>query len=109
MVTNLAMARLFKHNMQSLGHNIPLGDDTTMNFSTDVGNVSQLVPTIQPLVSVAPADVLIHTPQFAEVAATEDALRRLLEAGKAMAMTAVDLLASPETLAGVREEFRKRK
>jgi amidohydrolase len=109
MVTNLTMARLFRQNMKSLGRPIRLGDNAVMNFSTDVGNVSRLVPTIQPLVQIAPEDVLIHTPQFARAAASDEALRRLLDAAKTMAMTAIDLLASPETRASVQEEFRKGK
>jgi len=109
MVSNITLARLFHENMQSLGQAIRLGDNTVMNFSTDVGNVSQLVPTIQPLVAIAPDGVMIHTPQFAKTAATEDALRLMLVAAKAMAMTAIDLLASPETVAKVREEFLKGK
>jgi amidohydrolase len=109
MASNVTMARLFKQNMQSLGRNIRLGEDIMMNFSTDVGNVSQLVPTIQPLVSIAPDDVLIHTPRFAEAAGSDGALLCLLDAAKAMAMTAADLLASPETVASVQEEFRKGK
>jgi len=109
MFNNLTMARLFKQNMQSLGRSIRLGDNTMMTFSTDVGNVSQLVPTIQPLVAIAPQDIQLHTPQFARVAASEDGLRGLLDAARAMAMTVVDLLAGPETAGKVWEEFRKGK
>jgi hypothetical protein len=80
-----------------------------LNFSTDVGNVSQLVPTIQPLVAIAPEGVMIHTPQFARAAATEGSLRCLLDAARAMAMTAIDLLSNSKTLAKVKEEFLKGK
>ena len=107
MFNNLTMARLFRQNMQSLGRGIRLGGNTMITFSTDVGNVSQLLPTIQPMVAIAPDDVLIHTPQFAKAAASEDGLRGLLDAAKAMAMTVVDLLASTETVEKVQEEFRK--
>lgn len=109
MNNNMTIARLFKANMKSLGRSIPLGDNTMTTFSTDVGNVSQILPTIQPLVSIAPDDVMIHTPGFAEVADTEDALLVILDASRAMAMTVVDLLASPETVEQVRKEFRKEK
>jgi amidohydrolase len=105
MMSNVALAKLFHENMRSLGHAISLGTNTMMYFSTDVGNVSQLVPTIQPLVAIAPESVLIHTPRFARAAATEDALRRMLDAAKAMAMTAIDLFTSPETMEKVRAEF----
>jgi amidohydrolase len=107
MLNNLTMAELFRSNFGSLGRDVPLGDTTIMNFSTDVGNVSQLVPTIQPLVSIAPDDVLIHSPRFAEAAATSDALDCFLDAARAMAMTAVDLLADPEIMEKARDDFRK--
>jgi metal-dependent amidase/aminoacylase/carboxypeptidase family protein len=103
------MARLFQKNMRSLGRRIPLGDAGRWGGSTDVGNVSRLVPTIQPLMPVGPENVLIHTPEFTEVSGLDDALRRMLDAAKAMAMTAVDLLSSPETLEKVRKEFLKGK
>ncbi len=109
MLNNLTMARLFRRNMKSLGHNIRLGDATLWGGSTDVGNVSQLVPAIQPLVAIAPDDVLIHSPQFAQAAASEAGLRCLLDAAKAMAMTVVDLLADPEIAAKVQDEFRRGK
>jgi len=107
MLNNLTLARLFKQNMQSLGRKMRLGDATLKSFSTDVGNVSQLVPAIQPLVAIAPADVLMHSPQFALAAASEAGLRGLLDAAKTMAMMVVDLLAGPEIVAGVKGEFRR--
>jgi amidohydrolase len=109
MVSNVALGRLFHDNMRSLGRPVALGENTVLNFSTDVGNVSQLVPAIQPLVAIAPTDVMIHTPQFARAAATEDALRLMLDAARAMAMTAVDLLSRPETMEKVKAEFLKSK
>ncbi len=109
MLNNLTLARLFRQNMKSLGRNIPLGDAAVRTFSTDVGNVSQILPTIQPLVAIAPADVLIHSPQFSLAASSEAGLRCLLDAAKAMAMTVVDLLANPEIAAEVQEEFRRGK
>jgi amidohydrolase len=107
MAANLTMARLFRRNLQSLGRSVALGEDTPMNFSTDVGNVSRLVPTIQPLIGIAAGNVLIHTPEFAAAAASEQGLRSLLDAARAMAMTAVDLLAVPENAEKVVEEFCK--
>lgn len=106
MLNNLTLAEIFRSNFKSLGRDIPLGDTTTINFSTDVGNVSQLVPTIQPLVAIASDDVLIHSPRFAEAAASEAALGCLLDAARAMTMTAVDLLADPEKMEKARDDFR---
>ena len=84
-------------------------NSTGRSFSTDVGNVSQLVPAIQPLVAIAPANVLIHSPEFAAVAGSEAGISGILVVAKALAMTVVDLLANTEILAKVKEEFRRRK
>jgi len=104
---NLNMARLFRGNMKSLGRNIPIGENKTWGASSDVGNVSQLIPTIHPMVAIAPKSVLIHTPEFARAAASEEGVRFLLDAAKAMAMTLIDILGGPETLAAIKEEFRR--
>ena len=109
MLNNVTMAKLFRMNMKSLGHDFPLSSEDERSGSLDAGNVSQLVPAIHPTVAIAPLDVLVHSEGFAEVAATDAALRIMLGAAKALAMTAVDLLASPQTLAGVRAEFQKSK
>ncbi len=109
MINNMTMARLFQDNMKTLGHDIPLGGNTTWGGSTDVGNVSRLTPTIQPLVSIAPDDVLIHTPEFAQAAVSKNSLRSMLDAAKAMAMTLVDLLGNPDNLTAAREEFKRGK
>lgn len=108
MINNMTMARLFRGNMKALGYDIPLGDDKIWGGSSDVGNVSRLVPSIQPLVSIAPDDVLIHTPEFAVRTRTEESLRSMLDAAKAMAMTVIDLLGSPDNLEKAREEFTNR-
>ncbi len=107
MVSNVALAKLFHENMRSLGHPVDLGENKMLYFSTDVGNVSQLVPAIQPMVSIASSGAMIHTPRFAKAAATPEALLIMLGAAKAMAMTAVDLLADPVNLKNIRGEFRK--
>jgi len=109
MKNNLTLGRLFQQNMVTLGRRIPMGNNVKSSGSTDVGNVSQLLPAIQPMVSIAPNTVLTHSPEFAKIAATEDALRCMLDAAKAMAMTAIELLGSPETLEKVQAEFRKGK
>ena len=106
MKNSIAMANLFQQNMRTLNRN-PLLTETRDAFgSTDMGNVSHIVPTIQPYVAVG-GGVLIHSPEFTAAAASEDGIRGMLDAAKAMAMTAVDLLADPAIMARVREEFER--
>jgi len=73
--------------------------------SSDIGNVSQLVPSIHPLIAIAPAKIVTHSPQFAETAASEAGTQGLLDAAKALAMTVVELVANPGAVARVKEEF----
>lgn len=109
MRNNLTLARLFKQNMESLGRKVKLTDPSGAFGSTDMGNVSQLVPSIHPMVAIAPEEVLIHSPQFASAAASEAGTQGLLDGAKALAMTVVDLVAKPEIVTKIKEEFRQEK
>ena len=106
---NMTLAQLFNQNMQSLGRKMKLSDPSKTFGSTDMGNVSQLVPCIHPSVAIAPMEVVTHSPQFASAAASEAGIRGLLDAAKALSMTVVDLVANPEIVARVKEEFRQNK
>jgi amidohydrolase len=109
MRNNMTMAKLFRKNFQALGHSIPLGDISGSNGSSDVGNVSALTPAIQPYVGIAAENILIHSTEFEKVTGSKEAFKKMQDAGKAMAMTAADLLADRDTLHSVREEFEKSK
>ena len=103
---NLTLAQLFSLNIEYLGRKMPLSDSNQAFGSTDMGNVSQLVPSIHPFVAIAPVEVLIHSPEFTTAAASEVAIQGLLDAAKALAMTVVDLVASPEIVTKIRDEFK---
>ena len=107
MRNNLTLAQLFTQNMESLGRKVHLSDPKRAFGSTDMGNVSQLVPSIHPIVAIAPVEEGVHTPQFASAAASEAASHGLLDAAKALAMTVVDLTANPDIVIKIREEFQQ--
>ncbi len=73
--------------------------------STDMGNVSHLVPSIHPMIKVSPVHVSIHTPEFAGYARGDEGDRAVLDGAKAMAMTVADLWLRPEVLAEVKASF----
>jgi amidohydrolase len=105
MRNNAIMARLYAENMERIGHAVPIFDPEQSFGSTDMGNVSQIVPSIHTSVAIAPPGESEHTAEFAGYAATERGLTQSLRAADALAMTAIDLLASPDTLAAVKQEF----
>jgi amidohydrolase len=104
MRNNLSLAHLFIRNMESLGRRVHLGPKQRSG-STDMGNVSQIVPAIHPNVAIAPQGMSEHTPEFAAAAASETGHQAVLDGAKALALTVVDLLSDPETMSRVREEF----
>ena len=107
MRNNVTLARLFIQNMQSLGRQMPLSEPNHTFGSTDMGNVSQVVPSIHPFVAIAPKGVVNHSPQFVSAAASEAGTCGLLDAAKALAMTVVDLAANPEIVSKVKQEFQQ--
>jgi amidohydrolase len=106
MKNNMILAGLFKHNLQSLGRQVEAFDPHFGLGSTDMGNVSQEVPGIHATIAIAPLEALIHTPEFAAVAASQAGHKGLLDAAKAMAMTVADIL-QPETIDKIRQEFER--
>jgi len=105
MRNNLALAELFRRNLEALGRRVEFDNPGANLFSTDMGNVSQVVPSIHPTVAIASPGTLIHSLEFASAAASEAGYLGALDAAKAMAMTVVDILARPDMIATIREEF----
>jgi hypothetical protein len=56
-----------------------------------MGNVSYVVPSIHPMIAVAPPHVSIHTPEFADHSRGEAGDRAVIDGAKALAMTVIDL------------------
>ena len=72
--------------------------------SSDIGDVSQVVPAIHPNVPLTKG-VKVHTTQFAEATVSPDGHRALLEGVKALGLTTIELLGNPEKLRRIKEDF----
>jgi amidohydrolase len=106
MKNNVTLAQLFGQNLESLGRQVVPFDPRFGFGSTDMGNVSQLLPSIHPTIAIASPGVSIHTPEFAAATASEAGHEGLMDAAKAMAMTVADIL-QPGTLDKIRQEFHR--
>jgi amidohydrolase len=105
---NHAMLQAFAANAKQVGR--PMADPATGHRvvgSTDMGNVSQLTPSIHPMIQVAPMGVPIHSPEFTQYAGGVEGDRAVLDGAKALAMTVVDLWTDAAVLAAAREEFAR--
>ncbi|MFZ1058955.1 MAG: M20 family metallopeptidase [Candidatus Rokuibacteriota bacterium] len=104
---NVAMAALFEKNLERIDFLVDPEDPEAGYGSTDCGNVSQVIPTIHPYIRISPDGVPGHSREFAEWAKSPMARTGMVAAAKALAMTALDLLASPEELKKAKEEFAR--
>jgi len=104
MKSSRVLLDLFAANMTTVGlaEGEPIPD---RKGSSDVGNVSQVVPTIQPMIGIAPEGMAIHTREFAEAAIQPLARRGMVAAAKTMALTTYELLAHPAHVKAAKEEF----
>ncbi len=102
---NHALAATFSRHLERLGWPQDAAPERPRMGSTDMGDVSQVIPSIHPYVSIGPKNLSGHTVEFREAALSERGLAAMLAAAKAMALTAYDVLAQPELLARVRHDF----
>jgi metal-dependent amidase/aminoacylase/carboxypeptidase family protein len=101
--TNAPLAELYRANAERLGRELARSGNVV--GSTDMGNVSYLVPSIHPMIKVSPSDVAIHTRDFAGWAAAPEGDKAVLDGAKAMAMTVADLWLRPDVLDEARRAF----
>jgi amidohydrolase len=83
----------YRRNAESLGRAFPdLGDSFQRAAgSTDMGNVSLVMPAIHPAIGINSLPAVNHQPEFTAHCVTEVADKALIDGALAMAWTAVDL------------------
>lgn len=105
MWTNPALAAAYRTNLSTLGRAVEEHPPEHISGSTDMGNVSKLVPAIHPMIAIAPPNVALHTAEFARWAASESGARGVIDGAKALALTALDVLCTPELVEDMRSAF----
>ncbi|OIP63582.1 MAG: amidohydrolase [Nitrospirae bacterium CG_4_9_14_3_um_filter_53_35] len=107
LMPNYTLAGIFQQAVESLGIVIDDTDETKYIGSSDIGNLSRILPAIHPELSICGMDRMPHTPRFAEAARTEDAERVMGTAAKALALTGLEVLMNPDVRKKMHEEFKK--
>ncbi|WP_326674232.1 amidohydrolase [Streptomyces sp. NBC_01257] len=88
---DLAVSAAYRDAMAGLGRPISDTPDSMRAGSTDMGNVSHLVPTIHPSIGYDCGDTIMHNPEFTRYGTSPGADRAVLDGGLAMAWTALAL------------------
>jgi amidohydrolase len=104
---NATMSGLFASNLELIDFPEDPDDGQAGYGSTDCGNVSQRLPTIHPYIRISPDGVPGHSREFARWARSPLARTGMVAGAKALALTALDLLASPDALARANQDFAK--
>jgi amidohydrolase len=107
MVTNHALARQLKRNLDAVGLQLPEAHPEPPSGSTDWGNVSYEIPSVETGFPIMDRICTWHSPEVVEAANSELGYRNTLLVAKAMALTGVDILADPALLAEIRAEFER--
>ncbi|MGW2088894.1 M20 family metallopeptidase [Streptomyces sp. NPDC001880] len=95
LVQDDALAGFWTSAMAAFGRDVTSGDRLA-GGSTDMGNISQVIPSLHPWLSIPGVDVPIHSHAFAAVADTSVAYDMMFEAARALAWTVVDAAGDTE-------------
>jgi amidohydrolase len=108
LAVNPPLVAAYVKNLARLGRVPDAADDyPPIVASTDMGNVSHELPSLHPMIAIAPAGVPLHSTEFAEYAASESGHRGVIDGAKALAMTALDVLADEQLRAAMQTDFHK--
>lgn len=89
--TNATLSNLFNDNIKTLGIDniVPAGGP---GGSVDIGNISNVCPTIHPYIAITDEPLIAHTIEMANATQTPLANDRMLIAIQALVLTGIDVL-----------------
>ena len=82
------LAATYQRHAESLGRSF--GDEPSMPVSTDMGNVSHVVPAIHPMIGIDAGGAVNHQPAFAAACVTPSADQAISDGALAMALTVIE-------------------
>jgi len=108
--SNDTLATLYTNNGKSLG--IEFEDDplklNKQGGSTDMGNVSQILPSIHPKYSINTL-VAAHTREFASLTKNQESHDLTILHAKALTMAAIDAFSDPSLIPAIKSDFERSK
>ena len=108
MVCTPSFDQVYLKNLKDSDQDISLESSSVAGGSTDVGNVSQVVPTIQPTISISDHPITGHSLEFKEAANSIKGLESIALGAKLLALTAKDIIESKELLESIKKEHKQK-
>lgn len=110
MITNNGLSNIFTEQLVELGVNEEeIYSQRDGSGSLDMGNVSQVVPSIHPYIKICNEAYACHTHEFREAAMSGQGREAMILGAKAMALTGFEILTNGELLKQIKAEFESRK
>lgn len=104
MKTNKALSNCFNENLRFIGIN-DINTAKSSFGSIDMGNVSNVVPSIHPYISISNTPLTGHTTEFRDATFQSEAHKALLKGASALALTGYDVLTNSNLLSIIKKEF----
>lgn len=104
MVLTPSLDAIYEKYITELGNTVKHVEDVIMPGSSDVGNISQVVPTIQPHISITDVQIAGHSQDMVNASCSQKAMDAIVKEAKALAFTALELFENPEELVKVKED-----
>ncbi|MBE6128092.1 MAG: M20 family metallopeptidase [Erysipelotrichaceae bacterium] len=106
MVLTPKLDQVWADNLKALGHESVPQTWEVQPGSSDVGNVSQVVPVIQPSLSISDVAIAGHSQDMVEASCSKKGMDSIILGATALAWTAIDVLLDPALLQAIKEEHR---
>ena len=90
---NEKLYKLFTQNAKQVGREMILQKNATRPGlgSTDMGNISQVFPSIHPMLSIGEKKAVSHQPEYAAATLTEGGHKAIYDGAFAMGASIIDL------------------
>lgn len=95
---------VYEKNLNRYGEVIADKETKDSGGSSDVGNISQVVPTIQPNIKISSEYIAGHSLEFREASKSDLGLSSIELGAKVLAGTALEIIQNPELLEKIKEQ-----
>ncbi len=106
MVLTPSLDQVYARNLKALGYECEDQSFEVSPGSSDVGNISQVVPSIQPHLSITDVSIAGHSQDMVNASCSAKGMESIKIGAKALADTAIDLILDGDLLKAIKDEHQ---
>jgi len=104
---NMAMEHRYKDYMEMLGEEVVVANPNGKFGSSDIGNVSLIMPIAHTYFKIMDTPVNSHSKEFTEMSASDRAFEGVIKSIKSMALLGYDILNDTEFRSNIENEYKE--